>query len=520
MEATLNSGWDSGLLVPLKIKPSIKNPIDIEDGLEAFCYFQENYFVVKDFGGHFRIMYLEAEEHPAFKGRLRLGHTTKDDFIKGYEHLTVKETETEGEEETKDVPIVNYWLYARNRRQYSRIVFAPGVDLGPSVMNLWGGFSVVPKAGNCKLFLEHLHNVICAKDKRLSSWLTKELAYWVQNPGEPGHIAIVLFGEKGWGKSTFVDYFGGLWGQHYLPVSNAEHVCGRFNKHLMTTSVLHAVECFYAGNKAHESAMKVLITDPVLSIEAKGVDLVQSPNMIHMLISSNRDWIIPATIDERRFAVFNVASDRNKDFPYFEALCQEKENGGQEALLHHLLNMDLRGFNPRQAPATAGLHRQMAESLEGVEAFWREGRTLGVLPNMADREPTVKVPKGDRDTMPLLPGDKLVSTIDLIDWAKHNQMPGYKALNAQAIGLLFNSNPRGTKKPMGFELLRPVNPDTQKQERKWAVPPLKEARERWNALPVPGRMGRYDGRVGSRAPWVQKGGLTRILARLDGLRRF
>ena len=40
-EATLNSGWDSGLLVPLKIKPSIKNPIDIEDGLEAFCYFQE-----------------------------------------------------------------------------------------------------------------------------------------------------------------------------------------------------------------------------------------------------------------------------------------------------------------------------------------------------------------------------------------------------------------------------------------------------------------------------------------------
>ncbi len=147
LEATLNSGWDSGLLVPLKIKPSIKNPIDIEDGLEAFCYFQENYFVVKDFGGHFRIMYLEAEEHPAFKGRLRLGHTTKDDFIKGYEHLTVKETETEGEEETKDVPIVNYWLYARNRRQYSRIVFAPGVDLGPSVMNLWVDSALCPRQG-------------------------------------------------------------------------------------------------------------------------------------------------------------------------------------------------------------------------------------------------------------------------------------------------------------------------------------------------------------------------------------
>ena len=241
-------------------------------------------------------------------------------------------------------------------------------------------------------------------------------------------------GEKGWGKSTFVDYFGGLWGQHYLPVSNAEHVCGRFNKHLMTTSVLHAVECFYAGNKAHESAMKVLITDPVLSIEAKGVDLVQSPNMIHMLISSNRDWIIPATIDERRFAVFNVASDRDKRLPLFRSPVPRKGKRGTGSTASSFAEHGPSRIQSASTPATAGLHRQMAESLEGVEAFWREVLMLGVLPNMADREPTVKVPKGDRDTMPLLPGDKLVSTIDLIDWAKHNQMPGYKARTLRPSG--------------------------------------------------------------------------------------
>jgi hypothetical protein len=474
--STASSGWESGITRPLKIKPSIKNPKDIQNGLEAFTYFQDNFFIVEDFGGKVRVMWEEPEPNPAFKGRMRLGHQTIDEFASRYHHLKIEETYLNdgGEERTRNVHITDYWLYSSNRRQFRTIVFAPGAELDPYIFNMWKGFSVKPVAGNCSLFLAHLHDVICAKDKKLSSWLMKQLAYWVQNSGEPGYVAIVFYGGKGWGKNSLVDYYGEIWGQHFITVSNAEHLVGRFNRHLMNCSVCHANESFYAGNHQQESAMKCLITDPTSSIEAKGVDLIQAPNMVHLFISSNRPWIVPASVDERRFAVFNLSDEHAKDFAYFAALHHEKENGGKEALLHYLLNMDLKGFNPRNAPTTDGLHQQMGQSLESAEAFWHECLMMGVLPNMIDR-----------DKASLFEGDRLVKTFDLVDWAKSKHMPGWKDISAQNLGLLLHSNPKGTKPAMDFKIARATNPATQGQERFLFVPTLKECRQLWDSRRFP-----------------------------------
>jgi hypothetical protein len=79
---------------------------------------------------------------------------------------------------------------------------------------------------------------------------------------------------------------------------------------------------------------------------------------------------VPAGIDERRFAVFEVSSQHAQDSDYFKPLAEQLENGGLAALLHDLLAMNLHGWHPRKnVPQTKALLAQKAASLDGFEAY-------------------------------------------------------------------------------------------------------------------------------------------------------
>jgi hypothetical protein len=59
--------------------------------------------------------------------------------------------------------------------------------------------------------------------------------------------------------------------------------------------LLFGDEAFYAGDKKHESILKMLITEEMITIEAKGVDAEVSGNCIHLMMASNdRGWCPPA----------------------------------------------------------------------------------------------------------------------------------------------------------------------------------------------------------------------------------
>jgi hypothetical protein len=73
--------------------------------------------------------------------------------------------------------------------------------------------------------------------------------------------------------------------------------------------------------------------------------------------------------DERRFAVLDVSDAHKQDHTYFAAIDHEMNNGGREALLHHLLNFDLSKVNLRAIPKTGALLEQKIASLS-PEAGW------------------------------------------------------------------------------------------------------------------------------------------------------
>jgi hypothetical protein len=78
------------------------------------------------------------------------------------------------------------------------------------------------------------------------------------------------------------------------------------------------------------------------------------------------DWVVPASLEERRYFVLDVPDNRIGDRQYFSALYAEMENGG----LADMLRRDITGFEPRDVPNTAALNDQKLHSLDTLHKWW------------------------------------------------------------------------------------------------------------------------------------------------------
>jgi phage/plasmid-associated DNA primase len=153
-------------------------------------------------------------------------------------------------------------------------------------------------------------------------------------------------------------------------VAHAKHLVGSFNAHLRDAVFVFADEAFFAGDKQHEGALKALVTEPSITIEAKYQNPIMIANMTHILMASNSDWVVPASTDERRFCVMDVSDTRIGDRAYFNKLNAQMENGGLAAMLHDLLHRDLSGFDVRTVPQTDALADQKRHSLDSLNRWW------------------------------------------------------------------------------------------------------------------------------------------------------
>ena len=325
----------------------------------------EQYAVVKNLGGKCRVVE-ELQDEAA--GRARLTKMAFQDFMNAWMNRLVQIGQKDD-----GTPIYKqagkWWLEHPLRREYDRLIFAPGREI-PGAYNLWQGFSYQPRPGDCSLFLAHMLENICSGEQEHYDYLLRWMARTVQYPAKSGQSAVVLRGKQGTGKSFFVKTFGELFGRHFLQVADAKHLVGAFNAHLRDCVVLFGDEAFYAGDKKHESVLKTLVTEDMLHYESKGVDSEQGANYVHLLMASNNEWVVPADMDDRRFFVLEVSDQHARDTNYFGAIQTQLENGGYEALLHMLLNLDISTFQVRNVPKTAALGEQKELSLDAMNDWW------------------------------------------------------------------------------------------------------------------------------------------------------
>jgi hypothetical protein len=296
---------------------------------------------------------------------------------------------------TKKVGLGRWWINHDDRRQFDGVVYSPGGAPSDDVFNLWTGFACKPKKGDCGLYLAHLRNNICSGDDVHYNYLLDWKARAVQKPDLQGEVAIVLRGNEGTGKGVAVKQFGLLFGPHFLHVTQASHLTGHFNAHLQRVSVVFPDEAFFAGDRTGEGILKALVTEEILMIESKGLDPYPARNRLHMILSSNNDWVVPAGADARRYFVLSVSDAKKQDHEYFAAIIREMDNGGREALLHLLMRRDISGFNVRVVPQTAALADQKAHTRRGIDRLIEQIAHEGVLPAVHSSSPNVAVTTGE-----------------------------------------------------------------------------------------------------------------------------
>ncbi len=273
---------------------------------------------------------------------------SKTSLLMLYENQFVPDLSSE--KTKKLVTKAHIWLRSPYRRTFDNIVFNPKITghYGKN-FNIWKGFAVNPIKGDCSLLWDHVKNIICCGKKPLYFYIKKWLAHLIQKPWIIG-TALVLRGKQGTGKGTFVETIGKLFGPHYAPLANLDQLLGKFNSHLKNAILIFADEAIWGGNKREVGALKALITEPKLFIEAKGKDGYWIDNFKHLIVSSNEDWAIHLDPDDRRFFVLDISADRKEDFDYFGRIRKQLESGGYEALMHDLLHEDLTGFDPKIKP--------------------------------------------------------------------------------------------------------------------------------------------------------------------------
>ncbi len=287
--------------------------------------------------------------------------------------------EDSGLPEVGYVKVADWWLEQRERAQARKTVFRPAVDerFVDGCLNLWTGFAVEPRVPGAaaRRFLRFVTEVVASGNHEHARYIRRWIAWTFQNRGERAGVALVLRGAKGVGKNTLLDAVRDIWGGHGLTVTRPEHVTGKFNAHQIGKCFLFANEAIPPADKAAESALKGMITDPSIAIERKGIDVTISANCLNVAVSSNESWAVPATPGERRFAVFDVSSCRKGDVGYWNAV--HGSAADREALLGELLGWALsvrlpRGWHPRwHVPQTEALGDQIFRGLRG------EARAVG-----------------------------------------------------------------------------------------------------------------------------------------------
>jgi DNA primase catalytic core len=270
----------------------------------------------------------------------------------------------------------DWWLQHKERRQFRGVEFyplAPGEAARPnSYYNLWRGYDIDPCADDSLAapWLDHISEVVCGGNAHVAEWVIAWFASLIQFPRERFGTSLVMRGKEGAGKTIAGNIVGSLFPASYFLIDSGRYLTGQFNAHMAACLLLQADEGFWAGDKAAEGQLKGLITSSFNMIEMKGVDPIRLPNFVHLLISSNEDWVVPVGPEARRYCVVDVAAHRIGDQAYFRDLVElYKRPEAKAALLHALMNWKIDRAALRRIPATDALFAQKIRSFDPAQSF-------------------------------------------------------------------------------------------------------------------------------------------------------
>ena len=283
---------------------------------------------------------------------------TRDDFAARLgDSVIVTGVDKYGLVKVKDAAKV--WFGDFNRRAANRIVFTSR-ETDHNHFNLWTGFGVEPKAGCCELICNHIREVICAKRTAEYEAFIKLLAWQVQNVGRASRIIVALYSkEQQVGKGVLLEkILPAIFGLHGVFTANSDQIFGQFNDLMRGKVYCGLDEACFAGDRKTADKIKSASGSEMTVVDSKFLPKVQIPTALNFYMATNHEHSAHVEDGDARYWILRVSPHRKTDREYWENLFCEVENGGTEALLHHLLSLDVSEFIPqRDVPIHNAEHR-------------------------------------------------------------------------------------------------------------------------------------------------------------------
>ena len=270
----------------------------------------------------------------------------------------------------KIVTHFDVWHRSAKRRTHLDIDFIPGGgELVGNTINLWKGWKVAAAAGDITpwyLFLDQLFG----ENLDMRSWFEKWVAYPIQNPGAKLSTAVVLWSSKqGVGKSMIGETICSLYGSHARIITAAD-LHGTYNNWMRCSQFVLGEENSSGDQRADANKLKVLITGKKVVVNEKYQPSLELQNCANFLFTSNDPSAFYLEDADRRFFVWEILSDRKPDAFYDHFVAWRDNCGGLEAVMDHLLKIDLTGFAPQgNAPVTEAKREMIRHSKSEMERW-------------------------------------------------------------------------------------------------------------------------------------------------------
>ena len=228
--------------------------------------------------------------------------------------------------------------------------------------------------------LSHIREIWCKGNQEVYDYAIRYLASLIQRPEHQLKVALVVKGQEGVGKGCIItDVIGKIMGicnpttssmGPFRVVKSQGDIFGQFTTILEGACVLFLDEMVWGGDKKSAGILKALITEESVKIEAKGYSPYMSHAFQNVIMSSNEDWVVPASAEARRFFVIEpsnrwagVQSDESKK--YFDSILAVPT----QMIANYFYRFNLTDWNPRSFPQTEALFDQKIASMDPTSAW-------------------------------------------------------------------------------------------------------------------------------------------------------
>ncbi|MXS85307.1 hypothetical protein ABO04_05075 [Nitrosomonas sp. HPC101] len=274
---------------------------------------------------------------------------------------------------------VKMWLNSERRRMImpDQLVFDPSCQTADSQINLFRGFEMRPRKGDCSVIIELLAHLCAdsAESKQdvadVIDWVLKWLALPLQRPGTKMRSALVFHGPQGMGKNLFFEIFTRIYG-HYALVVGQDQLEDKFNDwasqklFLIGDEVVARQELYH-----HKNKLKAFITGETIQINAKMLPLRTEANHINVVFLSNEHQPLALEDGDRRY--FVVYTPPGRDDVLYTRVAASFEKGSVEAFYRYLLDYDLDGYSEFSLPLMTTAKIDLIElGLKPADRFLRE----------------------------------------------------------------------------------------------------------------------------------------------------